>query len=77
MILQLENLPDGGLCCALGGRSSGSIAALSAEAVGPLKMAGDVVTDPAVLDRGIIQLGDRPGFGVEIDRQALARMRRA
>ena len=46
------------------------------EAVGPLKMAADVVTEPAVLDRGVIRLGDRPGFGVDIDPQALARARR-
>lgn len=47
------------------------------EAVGPLKMAADVVDEPAVLDRGVIRLGNRPGFGVEVDPQALARVRRA
>ena len=47
------------------------------EAVGPLKMADDVVAEPAILDRGVIRLGDRPGFGVDIDRQAVARLRRA
>jgi muconate cycloisomerase len=47
------------------------------EAVGPLKMAADIVTEPAVLDRGVIRLGDRPGFGVDIDPEALARVRRA
>jgi L-Ala-D/L-Glu epimerase / N-acetyl-D-glutamate racemase len=46
------------------------------EAVGPLKMAADVVSEPAVLDRGVFRLGERPGFGVEIDRQALTGMRR-
>jgi muconate cycloisomerase len=46
------------------------------EAVGPLKMAGDVVTAPAVLDRGVIMLPDAPGFGAEVDRDALARYRR-
>jgi len=45
------------------------------EAVAQLKMAADVVNEPAVLDRGVIRLGNRPGFGVEIDPQALARVR--
>jgi muconate cycloisomerase len=47
------------------------------EAVGPLKMAADVVTEPAVLDHGVIKIGDAPGFGVTIDAGALARARRA
>ena len=47
------------------------------EAVGPLKMAGDVVTEPAMLDRGVIRLSDLPGFGVDIDPQALGQVRRA
>lgn len=46
------------------------------EAVGPLKMAADVVTEPILLDRGVIKLGDRPGFGVSIDPKALERVRR-
>lgn len=46
------------------------------EAVGPLKMAADVVSAPVVLDRGVIRLDDGPGFGVDIDPQALARARR-
>ena len=45
------------------------------EAVGPLKMAADVVTEPAVLDHGVIAIGDGPGFGVTIDPEALARHR--
>ena len=47
------------------------------EAVGPLKMAADVVTEPAVLDHGVIKISDAPGFGVTIDRDALALARRA
>ncbi len=47
------------------------------EAVGPLKMAADVVAHPANLDRGVIRLSELPGFGLDIDRQALARVRRA
>jgi muconate cycloisomerase len=47
------------------------------EAVGPLKMAADVVAEPVMLDRGVIGLSDLPGFGIEIDPQALARLRRA
>jgi L-alanine-DL-glutamate epimerase-like enolase superfamily enzyme len=39
-------------------------------------MAGDVVTAPAVLDRGVIMLPDAPGLGAEVDRDALARYRR-
>jgi L-alanine-DL-glutamate epimerase-like enolase superfamily enzyme len=46
------------------------------EAVGPLKMAGDVVTAPAVLDHGVITVPDTPGLGAEVDRDALARYRR-
>ncbi len=45
------------------------------EAVGPLKMAADVVDEPAVLDHGVIRLGNRPGFGVKIDPQALVQVR--
>ena len=47
------------------------------EAVGPLKMAADVVSEPLMLDRGVIHLGDQPGFGVAIDPEALALARRA
>jgi L-alanine-DL-glutamate epimerase-like enolase superfamily enzyme len=47
------------------------------EAVGPLKMAADVVSEPARLDRGVLELGTAPGFGVTIDREALGRWRRA
>ncbi|HZP38841.1 MAG TPA: enolase C-terminal domain-like protein [Methylomirabilota bacterium] len=45
------------------------------EAVGPLKMAGDVVTEPACLDTGTIRLGDAAGLGVVIDHEALERYR--
>src|SRR5262249_61187538 len=45
------------------------------EAVGPLKMAGDVVTDPVRLDDGVIQLPDTPGLGATIDADALKRYR--
>ncbi len=45
------------------------------EAVGPLKMAGDVVAKPVVLDQGIIVLPDTPGLGADIDRGELARYR--
>jgi L-alanine-DL-glutamate epimerase-like enolase superfamily enzyme len=40
-------------------------------------MAGDVVTEPATLDHGVIKIGDAPGFGVTVDPDALARARRA
>ena len=45
------------------------------EAVGPLKMAGDVVTAPLALDRGVVRLSDAPGFGFEIDPAAVKRLR--
>lgn len=45
------------------------------EAVGPLKMAADVVAEPARLDAGVIRLGDQPGFGATVDPDALKRYR--
>jgi len=45
------------------------------EAVGPLKMAGDVVVEPVRLDSGVIRLGDHPGFGATVDPDALKRYR--
>ena len=45
------------------------------EAVGPLKMAGDVVTAPVNLDEGVIRLTDAPGLGATIDLDALDRYR--
>jgi L-alanine-DL-glutamate epimerase-like enolase superfamily enzyme len=45
------------------------------EAVGPLKMAGDVVTEPLVLDHGVVTLSDAPGFGFTIDPDAVKRLR--
>jgi muconate cycloisomerase len=45
------------------------------EAVGPLKMADDVVTEPLVLDRGVIALPDAPGLGFTIDPDAVKRLR--
>jgi L-Ala-D/L-Glu epimerase len=45
------------------------------EAVGPLKMAGDVVVDPVPLDAGVIRLPDTPGLGARIDPDALKRYR--
>ncbi|MGH7390890.1 MAG: mandelate racemase/muconate lactonizing enzyme family protein [Candidatus Rokuibacteriota bacterium] len=45
------------------------------EAVGPLKMAGDVVTDPLRLEAGVIRLPDAPGLGATVDPDALKRYR--
>jgi L-alanine-DL-glutamate epimerase-like enolase superfamily enzyme len=45
------------------------------EAVGPLKMAADVVAEPVRLDTGSIRLGDQPGFGATVDPDALKRYR--
>jgi L-Ala-D/L-Glu epimerase / N-acetyl-D-glutamate racemase len=46
------------------------------EAVGPLKMSADVVSDPIDLSRGTLKLPDAPGLGATIDASALARYRR-
>jgi len=46
------------------------------EAVGPLKMAADVVDTPADLGHGVLKLPDGPGLGASIDARALARYRR-
>src|SRR5438067_819602 len=40
------------------------------EAVGPLKMAGDVVADPLRLGGGVLHLVDAPGLGATIDVEA-------
>jgi L-Ala-D/L-Glu epimerase / N-acetyl-D-glutamate racemase len=45
------------------------------EAVGPLKMAGDVVAEPASLEAGVIRLADAPGLGTTVDADALKRYR--
>jgi len=45
------------------------------EAVGPLKMAGDVVAEPVRLDSGTLRLPDAPGLGVTIDAEAVERCR--
>jgi L-Ala-D/L-Glu epimerase len=45
------------------------------EAVGPLKMAADVVAEPVRLDAGTIRLGDQPGSGATVDPDALKRYR--
>jgi muconate cycloisomerase len=47
------------------------------EAVGPLKMAADVAAEPLVLDRGVIRIGDAPGFGIDIDPGRLLQFRKA
>jgi L-Ala-D/L-Glu epimerase / N-acetyl-D-glutamate racemase len=45
------------------------------EAVGPLKMAGDVVGHALRLDDGVICLTDTPGLGASVDAERLARYR--
>jgi len=45
------------------------------EAVGPLKMAGDVVADLVTLGAGVLHLVDAPGLGATIDSAALKRYR--
>ena len=43
------------------------------EAVGPLKMAGEVVKNPPDMGRGSVPVPDVPGLGVEPDEDQLAR----
>jgi muconate cycloisomerase len=45
------------------------------EAVGPLKMADDVVLEPLRLEHGVIKLTSVPGLGVSVDVAALRRRR--
>ncbi|HMB36963.1 MAG TPA: enolase C-terminal domain-like protein [Methylomirabilota bacterium] len=45
------------------------------EAVGPLKMAGDVVRDPLRLESGVLRLTDAAGVGASVDPDALKRYR--
>jgi L-Ala-D/L-Glu epimerase len=45
------------------------------EAVGPLKMAGDVVSEPVQLGAGVLRLSDAPGIGALVDMEALKRYR--
>ena len=45
----------------------------ASELVGPQLIAGDVVVTPFELHDGAIRLPDRPGLGVELDRDRLAR----
>jgi muconate cycloisomerase len=45
------------------------------EAVGPLKMAGDVVAEIARLDGGVLRLPHAPGLGAIVDPDALKRYR--
>ena len=45
------------------------------EAVGPLKMAGDVVAEPVRLEAGVIRLGEEPGLGAAVDPEAVERYR--
>jgi L-Ala-D/L-Glu epimerase / N-acetyl-D-glutamate racemase len=45
------------------------------EAVGPLKMAGDVVREPLRLEAGVVRLSDAPGLGAEVDAEAVKRYR--
>jgi muconate cycloisomerase len=46
------------------------------EAVGPLKMASDVVSQRVDLGRGTLSLRDAPGLGATVDPESLARHRR-
>ena len=45
------------------------------EAVGPLKMSADVVTEPLDLGHGVLKLTDVPGLGASVDRKAVDRRR--
>jgi muconate cycloisomerase len=45
------------------------------EAVGPLKMAADVVAEPVRLDAGVLRVSDSPGIGATVDPDLVARYR--
>ena len=45
------------------------------EAVGPLKMAGDVVREPVNLGNGVLRLSEAPGLGASVDPDLLKRYR--
>lgn len=45
------------------------------EAVGPLKMAADVVAEPVRLEGGVVRIGDEPGIGATVDLDAVKRHR--
>lgn len=62
------------------GTASGAHVAVStpnvtyaSELVGPQLIADDVLVDPIEIRQGTIRLPDRPGLGVELDRERLAR----
>jgi muconate cycloisomerase len=70
-----------GFGLALSTLAEAAVAATSAavmpgcEAVGPLKMAGDVVSEPVQLGAGVLRLSDAPGIGALVDMEALNRYR--
>jgi L-alanine-DL-glutamate epimerase-like enolase superfamily enzyme len=41
------------------------------ESVGPFKMAGDVVKEPLVMDRGTIAVPLKPGLGMDLDEEKI------
>ncbi|MDE0170077.1 MAG: hypothetical protein OXS29_11240 [bacterium] len=45
----------------------------ASELVGPQLIDGDVLVDPIEIHQGRVRLPDRPGLGVELDRERLAR----
>ena len=47
------------------------------EAVGPFKMADDVVKAPVVMDRGTIPVPNQPGLGVDLDEEKIQKYRTA
>src|SRR5262249_89481 len=58
-----------------GGAATSPAVMPGCEAVGPLKMAGDVVRGPVRLGNGVLQLTDAAGVGATIDPDALKRYR--
>lgn len=45
------------------------------EAVGPFKMADDVVKEPLFMDKGFVPVPHRPGLGVELDEEKIRKYR--
>ncbi len=41
------------------------------ESVGPMKMAGDIVKEPLIMDSGVVKVPATPGIGVDLDETKL------
>jgi muconate cycloisomerase len=51
--------------------------AMGTELFGPLRLAEDLATEPLRVRDGMLQVPDRPGLGVDLDEERLAKLARA